>query len=178
MDRGPDDDRDRFDDERGEPPSAPVEAILRGGAAALALDLAFSLGAQFARPAIRHPGFAAALVYVVYASKLFSGYVGGRVASRAGVAHDDRDALRTMALGVTALTMAASVIVDRLAPWVRVARSAGPQWSGPPPGVRLVHFVFEVVLLSFLLVFGFAMGTWAQARRDDKVQDEEPSADD
>jgi hypothetical protein len=178
MDRRPDDDREHEDDERAEAAPAPIEAVVRGVGAALALDLFFSIGAQFARPAIRHPGLAAAMVYVVLASKLFSGYVGGRVASRGGVAHNDQSALRTMALGVTTLTMAASLFVDRMAPWIRLSLERGPQWPGPPPGVRLVQFVFEVLLLTWLIGFGFEMGTWAQARRDDKVQDEEPSADD
>ncbi len=176
MDRGPDD--DRLDDEHGEPPLAPIDAVLRGGAAALALDLAFSVGAQLARPAIRHVGAREALVFVVLASKLFSGYVGGRVANRRGVSHDDEPAIRTMALGVTALTLSALTVVERLAPWVRTSLERGPQWPGPPPGVRLVQFVVEVVILTAFVSFGMKMGTWAQARRDDKVQDEEPSADD
>ncbi len=176
MDRGPDD--ERFEDEHGEPPMAPIDAILRGGAAALALDLAFSVGAQFARPAIRHAGAREAIVFVVLASKLISGYVGGRVANRAGVSHDDPSAMRTMALGVTALTLAALTVVDRVAPWVRLSLERGPQWPGPTPGVRLVQYAIEVMILAWLVGFGFEMGTWAQARRDDKVQDEEPSADD
>ncbi|MFO0558033.1 MAG: hypothetical protein U0269_08430 [Polyangiales bacterium] len=176
MDRGPDD--DRYDDEHGEPPLAPIEAVLRGGAAALALDLLFSVGAQLARPAIRHVGARDAIVYAVLASKMFSGYVGGRVANRAGVAHDDESAMRTMALGVTALTLSALTVVERFAPWIRLSLERGPQWPGPPPGVRLVQFVAEVLLLTAMLSFGFKMGSWAQARRDDKVQDEEPSADD
>jgi hypothetical protein len=178
MDRGPDDDRDRFDDERGDAPAPPLDAILRGGGAALALDLLFSVGMQLARPAIKHAGLAAATAYAVLASKLFSGYVGGRIASRRGVAHDDVGSRRTMALGVTAFTMAAMVIVDRALPWARLVQQVGPQWPGPPPGVRLVAFVFEVILLSWMVSFGLEMGIWAQARRDDKVQDEEPSADD
>lgn len=176
MDRGPDD--DRYEDEHGEPPLAPIEAVLRGGAAALALDVMFSVGAQLARPAIRHVGARDAIVFAVLASKLFSGYVGGRVANRAGVAHDDESAMRTMALGVTALTLSALTVVERVAPWVRVSLERGPQWPGPPPGVRLVQFAVEVLILTGMLTFAFKIGAWAQARRDDKVQDEEPSADD
>lgn len=176
MDRGPDD--DRFEDEHGEPPLAPIDAVLRGGAAALALDLLFSLGAVFARPLIAHPGARESLVYGVLLSKLFSGYVGGRAASRAGVSHDDQSALRTMSLGVTAITLAALAVVERLVPWVRLSLERGPQWPGPPPGVRFVQFVLEVTIITWLVGFGFEMGTWAQARRDDKVRDEEPSADD
>jgi hypothetical protein len=177
MDRGPDDDR-HDEEEPGALPIAPIEAVLRGAAAALVLDLVFSVGAQLARPSIRHVGAREAIVYVVLASKLFSGYVGGRVANRAGVAHDDEAAMRTMALGVTALTLSARTLVDRIVPWIRLSLEQGPQWPGPPPGVRLVHFVAEVLLLTAMLSFGFKMGSWAQARRDGKVRDEERSADD
>ncbi len=171
MDRLPSDD----DHSEGDPRDPALGALARGGGAALALDVAFTLAGELAR--IRLDRFAASVVYFVLASKLLSGYVGGRVASRAGIAHDDRASRRTVALGVTAFTLLALTLARRWGSGFVLATSHRLQWPGPPPGARLLGFVLDVALLAWLLGVGFAMGAWVQARRDDKRLDEEDPAD-
>jgi hypothetical protein len=150
-------------------------ALVRGGGAAWAADVALSLVGELAR--VRWDRFAPSIVYFVLASKLLSGYVGGRVASRAGVSHEDRSARRTMALGVTAFTLLGLTAARRVVPALVTAADRRLQWPGPPPGVRLLGFVLEVALLAWLLGLGFGMGAWTQARQDHKLTDEERSAD-
>ncbi|MDP3275277.1 MAG: hypothetical protein Q8Q09_08800 [Deltaproteobacteria bacterium] len=149
-----------------------VESIWPAVGVAAAMDTVCMIAGQLLRAGVRHPGVAASVIYVVLASKIGSGYVGGRVAGRRGVCHDDGSALWTVAWAVTALSMMAVLIFERYVPFAQGAHGVGPQWPGPAPGLRLMQFVLEALVMAAFVRLGLAVGSWVQAAREGRATDE------
>lgn len=142
--------------------------IVRGIAAALACEAAVRVPWQLVRPLIRPDNIAAAVASLMLSTHMLVGYAGGRAAARAGLAHDDSRAQWIMAWIVTLLSYSIELAVQ-------IVHPAVPRQEHPRPMPEAIAIAIGVALTvtALLVRFGFAMGTWAQARREGKVTDED-----
>jgi hypothetical protein len=151
------------------PPASHLGQLFRGVAAAAACDAAVTVPWLLIRPAVRPANIAAAIESLLLGVNMLVGYVGGRAAARAGLAHDDARAQWTMAWIVTGLSVLVEIVVHRVRPLAHVARPA----TQPAPASILLALCVSLAVSVLLVRFGFAMGTWAQARREGRVSEED-----
>jgi hypothetical protein len=152
--------------------------LMRGVVAAAACAAACNVPWAFLRGLIRPDNVASALGSLLLSVNMLAGYVGGRAAARAGLAHDDGRAQWSMAWTVAVL----SLLVGLGAQQVRFA--VHPPRIDPaavaqrvPSASALLFFAFFTVTV-LLIRFGFAMGTYAQAKREGRpVDEDEANAD-
>ncbi len=158
-------------------PAPPREGLFYGIAGAFLIDTAFSAPAAFVMPLVRPENVALAVGKLLLAVNLLVGYVGGRLAARAGLSHEDSRSQWTMASVVTGL----SVMVESLLYKLRVAMHlvhAAPADAQNAAADRatLVVFAFWITVVMLLVRFGFAMGTYSQAKRDGRVREEDEAS--
>jgi hypothetical protein len=142
---------------------SPRGRLLRGIAAAVVCDTIFTVPWEVVRPVIRPENIAAAVESLLLGVNMLVGYVGGRAAARAGLAHDDTRAQWTMAWSVALVSLLVQLSTMRL-------RTGAIQLGAPV--MLCVSFTVSMLLVRF----GFAMGTWSQARREGRVHDDEDEA--
>jgi hypothetical protein len=105
------------------------------------------------------------------------GYVGGRVAGRAGLSHDDSRSQWTMASVVSGISIIIGAALEKLRHVLHLVRP--PVQGAPsanPDSAMLAEFLLTLVMMLLLIRFGFAMGTYSQAKREGRVQDEDEAS--
>lgn len=147
-----------------EPQSSPGSQLVRGVIVASLCDAVVTVPWALLRRLIKPESIAHSIGILLLATNMLSGYVGGRVAARAGLAHDDARAQWLMAWLVTLGSAMVEALVFRLRPV-----PTPPNAAAPGALEQLVAIAGAV----FLVRFGFAMGTWAQARLEGRVRDDE-----
>lgn len=130
---------------------------------AVACESAVQLPWFFLRSRMHAEHIAAAIGTMLLSGRILSGYVGGRVAARAGVSHDDDRMHWALAWAVTATFIAVASVV---AQWL-------PERPSHDDGALFIGLVLHIVVVTALVRFGFAIGTWVQAFRDGRVRDDE-----
>lgn len=170
----------RHDDDSGDRPLVSHRGqILRGVAAATACAAALNVPWALLRGFIRPENVAEAVGSLLLSVNMLAGYAGGRACARAGLAHDDSRSQWTMAWTVSVLSLVIGIATQQLRwaihpPRVEVVAAAVRHPSAAPATMFFVLFTATVLLVRF----GFAMGTYAQAKREGRAVDEdEASAD-
>lgn len=145
--------------------------LARGIVIALACDAVFRVPWTLVRGSIRAENVVAAITTLLLAAHMLVGYVGGRAAGRAGLPHDDGRAQWAMAAAVAVLARVTELGVIRAGISLHLAERAGHVLRGSP-----VVFLLEFVVAVLLVRFGLAMGTWSQARREGRVEEEDEAS--
>jgi hypothetical protein len=176
-DRSPPPDDDPMVVGRSPPAASHRGQVLRGIVAALACDTLFNVPKVLLLPHIRAANLRAAIGNLLLGVLMLVGYVGGRAAARAGLSHDDARSQWSMAWTVSVLStlIAHAAVVARHA----VVGAAHPAPTGTPAGGAsgsLLGFFIQFTLVVLLVRFGFAMGTFAQAKRDGRAEDDKDEA--
>ncbi len=158
-----------------DPPSPPPGAFVRGVAVGIVCDAMISAPIAMLLPLVRPENVADAIGKLLFGLNLLVGYAGGRVAGRAGIAHDDSRSQWSMASVVSAASIATEVLLYRLRLALHLVRlptgtaAASTERLSPWP---LIMFVAMVLLIRF----GYAMGTYAHAKRAGQVHDEDEAS--
>lgn len=139
----------------------------KGVAAAVLVDAAFTVPWTLFHKHIHPTNVATAVGIMLLSANVLVGYAGGRVGGRAGLAHDDARSHWLMAWLVTLCSQLVELAVLRLHP------PSAP--AAAPSGNALAGLVLLAGVV-FLVRFGFAMGTWAQALRDGRVSPDDERA--
>ncbi len=158
--------RDRADLDR--PFVSPAGQFARGVGVAIGVDTLVNVPSVLFLPLLRPQNLASALGTLLLGVNVVIGYVGGRAAGRAGTAHDDDRAQWNMAWTVTLLSTVIAYATARAAlHWPRIAAAlhAATRASGAGTG-GAVWLGVRIAFVLLLVRFGFAIGTFAQARRD------------
>lgn len=132
----------------------------KGVAAAVLVDALFTVPWTLFHKHIRPANIETAVGIMLLSANVLVGYAGGRVGGRAGLAHDDARSHWLMAWLVTLCSQLVELAVLRLRP------------PGAPPAAPSGNALAGLVVLAgvvFLVRFGFAMGTWAQAVREGRA---------
>jgi hypothetical protein len=174
MNLGPDDDRvpdgDRLDDLPGRRGASFRGQFVRSVLAASACAAVFKVSTLLLVPLLRPSGVAGAVSSLLLSVNMFVGYVGGRVAARAGLPYDDPRSPWFMAATVAMVGRIVELLVFRVRGALPIAHALpvpGPSDAAPAP--HIVGFVIALLLIRF----GYAMGMHAQARREGRVSDED-----
>lgn len=175
-----DDDPYSADDEGDDPASSDRAMashrarVARGIVIALACDAALRGPWTLLRGSVRPDNIVAAITSLLLAAHMLVGYVGGRAATRAGLPYADSRAQWAMAVAVAVLSRVTEIGIIRGSLALHLSQAAAMRALQGAPVVFLLEFVVAVVLVRF----GFAMGTYSQAKRDGLVEEEdEASAD-
>lgn len=148
--------------------------ILRGVALALACGTLFTVPWNLLAPVLRPQNVVNAVGILLLGENMLAGYVGGRAATRAGLSHEDGRAQWSMAWTVAVLSYVIENVVQQVQFAAHPARVEAVASHSVPFGL-LVHLVFFTAVV-LLVRFGFAMGTYAQAKREGRVHDDEDEA--
>jgi hypothetical protein len=104
------------------------------------------------------------------------GYVGGRVAARAGISHEDSRSQWTMASVVSGASIVTGVLMVRLQLALHLVRVQPEAAQQSTEHASIAPVLFWLAAMLLLIRFGYAMGTYAQAKRDGRVQDEDEAS--
>lgn len=169
-------DRDRFPNASplegpdARPPISHAGQLARGIAAALLCDTVFNV------PSVLFLGrlpenFGSALASLLLGVNILAGYVGGRVATRAGLPHDDQGSQWTMSFAITVFSLMVAQFTQRVQ-----AALHGPiavDHAGSAPSISLFQWLVGLAAPLLLVRFGFAIGTFVQAHREGRAHDED-----
>lgn len=168
--------RSEFDEEENRH-IPPRDSLFQGIVAAAFIDAIVSVPPTFVLPLVRPANIADAIGELLLALNMFVGYVGGRVAARAGLSHEDSRSQWTMASVVSGISIIVGAALEKLRlvlHVVRVPTQVTP--SSNPSSEMLARLVLHLVMMLLLIRFGFAMGTYSQAKREGRVQDEDEAS--
>ena len=167
-----DDDDDRHRPSRGQ--------LVRGIAAAVACDAAISLPIAMLMPLVRPQNVAEAIGKLLLGLNMLVGYVGGRVAAKAGLSHEDSRSQWTMASVVSGVSIMMAEAIERLRVALHLVHvqsaAVATAQTTTPDRLALASFVLIVASMLLLIRFGYAMGTYAQAKREGRVHDEDEAS--
>lgn len=162
-------------DDQG-PSSAPHGgALVRGVAAGVVCDAMISTPIAMFLPLVRPENVADAIGKLLFGLNVLVGYAGGRVAARAGVAHNDSRSQWSMA----SIVSAASLVTEFLLYKLRLALHpvALPASTASQTTERFSAWPIVLFVAMLLLIrFGFAIGTYAHAKRTGQVHDEDEAS--
>lgn len=168
--------RSEFDEEENRH-IPPRDSLFHGIVAAALVDTLVSAPVVLALPLVRPDNVAAAIGKLLLAVNMFVGYVGGRVAARAGLSHEDSRSQWTMASVVSGISIVIGAALEKLRHVLHLVRApVQPTPSANPDSAILAEFLLMLVMMLLLIRFGFAMGTYSQAKREGRVQDEDEAS--
>jgi hypothetical protein len=146
--------------------------------AAAIVDAVVSAPTALALPLVRPDNIAEAIAELLLSLNMLVGYVGGRVAARAGLSHEDSRSQWTMASVVSGVSIIIAVALEKLRHVLHLVHA--PVQGTPnanPDSALLARFLLHLVMMLLLIRFGYAMGTYSQAKREGRVQDEDEASE-
>lgn len=168
--------RSEFDEEENRH-IPPRDSLFHGIVAAALVDALVTAPASFVLPLVRPANIADAIGELWLAMNMVVGYVGGRVAARAGLSHEDSRSQWTMASVVSGISIIVFAALEKVRIVLHLVRvPAQPTPSANPSSELLARFLLHLVMMLLLIRFGFAMGTYSQAKREGRVQDEDEAS--
>jgi hypothetical protein len=168
MNRSESEDDDRHKPTRGQ--------LIRGIAAAALVDTFISVPLGILIPLVRPDNVAAAIGNLLFGLNMLVGYVGGRVAVRAGISHEDSGSQWTMAAAVAGVSVLTERMIERLRMLLHLVHVEPTTAQAANERTVVGAFFFWLVAMMLLIRFGFAMGTYSQAKREGRVQDEDEAS--
>ena len=155
------------------PVRSPAAQFVRGVGVAVVAGVLVNVPRMLLMPLLRLSNVAGALDTLLLGLNVLAGYAGGRAAGAAGVAHDDGRSQWNMAFAATALCASAALGARAVAR--RVA--AMPHATLAAMGGSGMRLLLQLAVALLLIRFGFAIGTYAAARRAGLAVDDESSGE-